>query len=228
MIHRKLTREVMHLAFSGIRSRRRKQEFDAFRNNGLAFIHVPRCAGTSISHEVFGQFINHYTLSEHERLFDKEMRALPIFTVVRNPWDRLVSCWTMAKAGRGREGDVTVNPRDSRPVQGHDTFESFVLEGLPAMRDPMDSILFAPQVGFVVSHTGNLRVAHTGRFEDLEPTQDWIGRRTGRSITFPKRNSSVRSDYRSYYNPAMVDAVREHYRADVELFGYEFDGVAGG
>jgi hypothetical protein len=39
-------------------------------------------------------------------------------------------------------------------------------------------------------------------------------------------NVSVHRDYREYYTPATRDLVAQHYRQDIDLFGYQFDSRA--
>ena len=43
------------------------------------------------------------------------------------------------------------------------------------------------------------------------------------SLSIPHLNKSNRQqDYRSFYTPALKDAVRDLYRTDIERFEYEF------
>ena len=39
-------------------------------------------------------------------------------------------------------------------------------------------------------------------------------------------NASRHQDYRSYYNPSLVDGVAALYARDLELFGYTFEGAS--
>jgi hypothetical protein len=41
-----------------------------------------------------------------------------------------------------------------------------------------------------------------------------------------KVNGSRHNDYRAYYDDALIEAVGALYRRDLDLFGYQFDGVA--
>jgi hypothetical protein len=39
-------------------------------------------------------------------------------------------------------------------------------------------------------------------------------------------NASRHADYRSYYDPGLVDGVAALYARDLELFGYTFEGAS--
>ncbi|NIR61274.1 MAG: sulfotransferase, partial [Gammaproteobacteria bacterium] len=38
-----------------------------------------------------------------------------------------------------------------------------------------------------------------------------------------RRRAAGRADYRGYYDDATAERVAEHFRPDIELFGYSFD-----
>jgi hypothetical protein len=73
------------------------------------FIHVPRCAGTSVSSGLFGRpsgthinarmFQTVYSRGEWERYFK--------FAFVRSPWDRLLSAFRYLRKGGSIESDRT-------------------------------------------------------------------------------------------------------------------------
>ena len=54
--------------------------------------------------------------------------------------------------------------------------------------------------------------------EDMQTSYDAICRRIG----IHSSHSSRRGSYRDYYDQPLIDGVRELYRGDFELFGYNF------
>ena len=48
-------------------------------------------------------------------------------------------------------------------------------------------------------------------------------RHLGIPVRLTHFNKSERPDYRSYYNDRLIELVAEHFRDDIEMFGYTFD-----
>ncbi len=191
---------------------------------GVLFIHVPKAAGTSISQALYGRFMGHMRAADVERWGSAQVRVLPRFAVVRNPWDRLVSAYRFAKRGSGIGGIVAGirNPEQYR-VPEFENFERFVREWL-APRDvrKLDGV-FQPQWPFVCQANKQVMVDHVGRFEKLEQTHAFLEATLRRKLRFHRQNlSGPEIDYRSLYTPALAAAVRDIYSEDVEMFGYEF------
>lgn len=129
------------------------------------------------------------------------------FAFVRNPFDRFVSyCAFMTRENGAFE-------RSPREVMRHLLF---------TVR-PMHHVLFKPQHEFITSKDGIVLADHVGRVEEMQVSYDAICERIGiPSQALEQVNSSRRGGYRDYYDQALVDGVRDLYRRDLELFGYEY------
>jgi hypothetical protein len=134
------------------------------------------------------------------------------FGFVRNPWDRAVSLYER------REG---LQLRDKM------TFEEFV----GWMRFSSSTCLLPGphrfQLDWFVDPHGQVIADFIGRFETLE--QDWafVCERTGIRQPLPheNRNPRPRRHYRDYYTARTRELIAERFQADIEYFGYEFDGL---
>lgn len=192
---------------------------------GIVFIHVPKAAGTSFNEALYGRFMGHPHASDIRRWAPSEVRALPMFGVTRNPWDRLVSAWRFARQGRG-VGDTYragMWKPEQYQVPEFETFERFV-KGWLAVRDVnrTDGV-FQPQSLFLCDRRGQLLADHVGRLDDLSPTLEFIAATTGKAPEIAHANRSGQAlNYRDQYTPDLVRLVGEIYRADVERFGYDF------
>lgn len=193
---------------------------------GIVFIHVPRAAGTSFNQALYGRFMGHVAALEVERWASQEVRSLPSFAIVRNPWDRLVSAFRFAKRGSGEGGQIQAaiaRPELYRGPQ-FETFESFVTEWLVKRDVATLDLVFRPQSQFLCDEQGKILVDHIGRLENLQPTLDFVQAKLGHPLNVDISNSSgKRTDYRDYYTPDLVTVVRQIYQKDIELFRYEFN-----
>ena len=190
---------------------------------GIVFIHIPRAAGTSINHALYGRFMGHVRASDIRRWAPSDVKALPSFAVTRNPWDRLVSAYRFARRGHGVGGKLQAGlwrPEQYRIPQ-FDTFERFVTDWL-AERDvrTLDGI-FQPQHMFVCDSVGNVLVDHIGRLDDLRPTLEFIRHHIGTAPRVDQSNrSGERLDYKQFYAPKLTKIIAHIYREDIERFGY--------
>lgn len=200
---------------------KRNKEFDAFRAAGVAFVHVPRAAGTSISRSIYPLWINHYPVVEHIETFPTDVLALPRFAVVRNPWDRAVSSWCFARAGGDRDG-VTISDAQRYRVDEFATFERFVQKWLPRQQLEMADPIFRSQSYYLFDAQDELAVDHVGRFEKLHATERWLSDILGRNVTFPHLNATGHDTYRNYYTVDLTQRVAEIYAEDIDRFGYQF------
>jgi hypothetical protein len=204
-----------------LRARRRA---DLFRATGVVFIHVPRTAGTSVTSALYGRFIGHFGLADLMAVSSADVLALPRFTIVRNPWERLVSAWSFARAGggMGEHGAVQVQHPEQYAIAAFTSFESFVEDWLAARRpDELDGI-FRPQHAYLLDGEERAEFTHMGRLEDIATTENWVSEVMGRNVCFTRQNASLHQSYRDYYTPRLRDRVAAIYARDIALLGYDF------
>lgn len=133
------------------------------------------------------------------------------FAYVRNPFDRFVSyCAFML-----RDGDVF--QRRPRDVMRHFLFQ----------QPPEQHILFQSQASLLVDEDGKtLLTDQFGRVEEMQASYDSLCARIGiPSRPLDRVNGTKREDYRIYYDQELIDGVAARYAQDIDLFGYEFEGV---
>jgi hypothetical protein len=139
------------------------------------------------------------------------------FAFVRNPWDLLVSFYHFIL----REPDA---PKHDQ-VKALGSFDAFV-EWVAATPDPFPKNVPKLQSEMITDTDGNLLVDFVGAYETLQEDFDEVTRILGIRAALPHVNQSVHRDYRHHYNDRTRAIVAEHFRPDIERFGYSFDGSA--
>lgn len=193
-----------------------------WRKAGCIFIHVPKAAGTSINHALYGRTLGHYTISEIEAKFPRLVEKCFVFSVVRNPYDRLVSAYHFAKKGRTVDMGMS-NPKQYQ-IPEFKTFESFVNEWL--VRQDLNKVdhVFRPQYTYI-SKEGKINVDYLGMVETLNQDMSNVGKKIGREITVSEMNVvKDKSSYASYYTPAIKSTVFKIYKKDFVMLGYSSSG----
>jgi chondroitin 4-sulfotransferase 11 len=143
------------------------------------------------------------------------------FAFVRNPYDRLYSCWCN-KLGR-------YNTYDKIPEKLG--VEKFISSGDDVMtfKNFVKNVVNKCNVKYVNPHFASLvsLIPHTkldfiGRFENLQQDFDIICDKIGiPHQQLPHKNASKYKHYTEYYDETR-QIVAEKYAKDIEYFGYEF------
>ena len=193
---------------------------------GIVFIHIPRSAGSSFDLALYGRFMGHVRAVSIRQWANSQIKSLPSFAITRNPWERLVSSFRVARRGSGTGGEfhAKVFRPERYQICAFETFESFVVEWL-SNRDlrKLDPI-FQPQSRFLCDRGGSVLVDHVGRIENLGPTLEFIREHLGFVLQIPHANrSGDQIDYRKLYTSKTIEITQQLYAEDIERFGYDFE-----
>ena len=195
----------------------------AFDEHKAIFVHIPKCAGISVVKSLFGDFdCGHTNLRRYQIMFaPEEFHRYFKFTIVRNPYDRLVSAFFFMKKGGINAGDKSWA---DRKFAQFDTFESFV-KGWVNRYNVMRALHFRPQTEFLKAANGKLGLDFTGYLENIEADFAHIAAKLGVQATLieTNRNASREKDYRQYYTDETRAIVAKVFADDLKLLGYTFD-----
>ncbi len=208
------------------------------------FVHIAKTGGTSIrnalwyykwtdpyripqflcsrlsaltGHKIGAKFPRHAKLIAAKEMlpagvFDRVFK----FGFVRNPWDLQVSSYH--------------HIRRERPhlITHIDSFEGFLRWKFDPNRPPQyhADMSIELQSDHLIDLHGRRLADFIGRYELLAEDFAEACRRIG--IRYPglghaRRANDRRKDYRPYYNDKTAQLIADHYRQDIEAFGYRFD-----
>lgn len=191
-----------------------------FDQRQALFVHIPKCAGVSVSRALFGNLAGgHKSLAHYCDVFEPAvLRRFFKFTIVRNPWDRLLSAYVFLKQGGM---DAADREWSARELADYDTFDRFV-DGWLNADAIWRGVHFYPQSYFLDSGAYPVTLDFVGRFENLAEDFDTIGARMGVEVPLQRLNQSGQRLYRQHYSASARDKVAALYAQDIERLGYEF------
>ena len=158
-----------------------------------------------------GRLWKHSTLADIDGLVSTaEIESAFVFTLVRNPWDRMVSYYHWLRTQAFDHPAVTL----AKQVD----FTTFLND--PGTRSAMRA---APYGHYVTDAQGRELCDCFIRLEQFEEDSGPLWDHLGFRLDLPVNNQSTRDrDYRTYYTQSDSALVRSLFAADIERFGYSY------
>jgi chondroitin 4-sulfotransferase 11 len=159
--------------------------------------------------------LEHLTaLEKIEEVGLREWKKRLTFSVIRNPWDRVVSQyhWRIHRNHKGMADE-------------HIEFKEWVLK-VYRNNDPYyydQPRMFMPQIDWIADKEGEVLVDELLRFESLNAEFEVIRKRLGKKAALPHLKRSEHHDYRNYYDSETIEIVREWFQMDIQLLGFKYD-----
>ena len=198
----------------------------------ILFIDITKTAGTSIiqtfknnypdqnwqgKHHSIKNFLGDVTCST---LTDEIIKNYRTFTVVRNPFDRILSLYIWGIDPQ--IGDYT----------SEKNFESFVKSVRDNKYSEFNKVRYRTQLDWITDKEKIVRVDNILRFENLQEDFDKLMSvynlkkmniekiNTGEEKL--KKIGKLKKNYREYYNQEIKEIVENLYKEDIEYFNYQF------
>lgn len=179
----------------------------------FAFVHINKCAGSSVEIALGIPKVHTTALALRERLGAEEWARRFTFSIVRNPFDRVVSIYFF----RMRTDQNGLADR-------HLSFNRWVArvwgEQDPAYIGAPELVM--PALGWLTDEQGEVMVDRIARIETLDKEWSEIARVLGIDPALPFTNASLRPPYRSLFSAEARALVEDAFRADLDHFGYDY------
>lgn len=182
------------------------------------FIHIPKCAGSSVLQSLAGRTRprDHCAYHVYRSANPVRFESYFKFSFVRHPVSRLNSLYTyFAGGGNGKE-DL---PFSAELNQRFSNVNEFVLNWLS--EDTISTAsMFRTQSSFVVEGTsGKLMVDFVGRQENFSQDCNYVFEQLGVNAKVHGLNRSTASETK--LSDASIEKIKRLYAVDFETFDYE-------
>ena len=184
-------------------------------NGPYIFIHINKTAGTSIGNAIGLPVKHHQTAREIIAKIGREKWDTAYkFTLVRNPWDKVVSHY-----------EYRLKRNKTELASRNISFSGWVTKTYGPDKDPFfynNPKAFQPQVEWLKDDEGKIAIDFIGRFETISEDFNQIKSAIGLEAELPHLNASKRAGYQSYYDEETREIVADWFQEDIALFGYQF------
>ncbi len=182
------------------------------------YYRVPKTATTSII-----KYLEQHTILDiggsncdnkgYNLEYNADWDSLFQFVFVRNPWDRILSCFLdKTKQCIGKPWELEVYKK-----YYNSSFEDFIF-CLNEKNILLDGHTY-PQCGMINTE----HLDFIGKFENLDNDFNIIQSKLNIPIAkLPIENITHHDDYRKYYNSNTKNKIEQLYSKDIEIFQYEF------
>lgn len=214
----------------------------------LIFIHIPKCAGRSIA-DAFNQRFDHFTARYYEDEYPYAWNQYGKFTIIRNPFARLVSVYTFVQSHRRHCNEPISGKQAPFTSVELPTFSEWVKANIEAYNswhkwyfrfcDSAEGMRgFDGQLGtpfWFASQFQRLSTSLIGdkpeinvkifKLEDgMFEVEKFLYNQTGKQVAIGHVNKSNDLDFHSFYDPETLALVREWepIKEDCIKFNYKF------
>jgi len=180
-----------------------------------AFVHINKTGGTSIL-EALGLPKEHLTAMEMRDSNRDEWEDMFTFSMVRNPWDKVVSHYHYRVITNQTELQTSPIPFQEWVMRSYGEQDPFYYD---------NERMFMPHLDWLRDTEGDIIVDFVGRFEAIDDDFLVVCRELGRATrSLPHLNRSTHLHYSEYYNDVTEEIVGNWFKDDIAQFGYRFEG----
>jgi hypothetical protein len=177
-------------------------------------IHIKKTGGRSLWHLFPEPDDSHAHFGEYMARLGPAIKDYFIWTIVRNPWDRMVSLffYELLETQKCHTSD----------------FKQFVADVHNARFNHGPSCHFydaLSQMSYLTDHSGNLAMDYVAFLPNISEDFEMIKKRLGlpEDMRYPHTGANPHEDYRSYYDEKSINLVSEMFQQEIDFFCFEFE-----
>lgn len=184
------------------------------------WIRIPKCASSSIL--PFLQKNSTITTDWVGTIPDSTLQTYYAFAFVRNPWDRLVSCWKNKIIRQSETIGIEDFDLEFKDVL---LFKDFINKFISKIDIASCNHHVRPQFNLIFNdlRTPIIKPDFIGRIENFQEDFNIVCDKIGMpQQKLPHFNKSNHRHYTEYYDDETCEIVAKKFAKDIEYFGYEF------
>jgi hypothetical protein len=180
------------------------------------FIHVPKTGGNAIKNTKFFKDSIYFFHTSINDVIRKGKKYKSSYTIVRNPYDRLVSAFFYLQDGGMK------NVWDIKSMKKQQKYKNNFKEFVKNLHKFINDTHYKPQYTFLSDENNNIKVTHILKQESLNDDYIKLQQMYGYSpVSIKKINISNHEDYNQYYDEETKQLVKEFYQKDFKLLNYQ-------
>ena len=202
--------------------------------NQVAFVHIPKTGGTYAMAKLSllpseNPLAWHYTVNDAIHPRKKNVQIKESFSIVRNPWGRLVSVYFYCMKKHYADNIICGRSRFKKFGDWVESLRDEYGDSPPPKNQENESDYFwlAPQYDWLFSESDKQVVNHIGKLENHNEYFLYLKTKIAVNINYSQeviKNQTKHGHYSNYYcTKSLVDFVRNWYEKDICTFGYEFE-----
>lgn len=185
------------------------------KNMDYIFIHINKTAGTSINKIIGKPYRKHLTAKQIiDQIGKNKWQKAYKFTVVRNPWDKVVSHYK-----------YRLKTNQSNIKNDGLSFKEWVLFTYGENKDPKyynKPQMFLPQVEWLKDYHGKINIDKIVKFENLKEGISEVFSLLGIDEQLPHLNKTNKTNYKDFYDQETKKIIADWFQEDIKLFDYFF------
>lgn len=172
------------------------------------FIHIPKCAGSSIYQII--DLNNAISYCGHTRIVD-----IPTIAITRHPYDRIISAYFYLIEGGGQvEPDLSY----CENLKKYSSFKDFVMH---IEEDNLFEIIHLRSMSyFLCNDEGELIVTKVFKIEEINKIDNFLVSEGLQKLSEVHTNISNHSHYTDYLDKEIIKEINKLYEKDFKLFNY--------
>ncbi len=186
-----------------------------YKKKKLIFTHIQKCGGTSVIN-FFNHRKNHNKIKidiEYLKKINENVDDYFKFTIIRNPWDRMVSFYHYHKEKTLDKGFPTTTWNYIKDLNFSEFLKSSKFQIWSSRNNITDYITYnkKPYIDYYIN------------FENLEKDFEIIKKISGNHKKLKKHNKSFHFNYKKYYTKETKEIINSLFKAEIDFFNFKFD-----